>query len=60
MTNHIGWELGSKTRKIRLGVAGKFAYEGRCRGINGYVTDVRLAPKSGHKWLGRGMSAYDP
>ncbi len=22
--------------------------------------DVRFAPESGHKWLGRGMSAFDP
>ncbi len=22
--------------------------------------DVRFTPTSGHKWLGRGMSAYDP
>ena len=24
------------------------------------LTNVRLAPNSGHKWLGRGMSAFDP
>ncbi len=23
-------------------------------------SDVRFAPKSGHKWVCRGMSAYDP
>ncbi len=22
--------------------------------------DVRFTPESGHKWLGRGMSAFDP
>jgi len=25
-----------------------------------WVDDVRFAPNSGHKWLGRGMSAFDP
>ena len=56
-----------QARKIRLGAAGIFTYEGRCRGVNGYVANVRfwpdyvrLAPESGHKWLWRGMSAYDP
>ncbi len=29
-------------------------------GLKQRTFDVRLAPESGHKWLGRGMSAYDP
>ncbi len=48
-----------QARKIRLGAAGTFTHNGRCRGINGYVADVRFAPKSGHEWLWRWMSAFD-
>ena len=29
-------------------------------GIKKRASNVRLTPKSGHKWLCRGMSAYDP
>jgi hypothetical protein len=29
-------------------------------GLKKRKSDVRLAPNSGHKWLGRGMSAFDP
>ncbi len=28
-------------------------------GLKKRTLDVCFAPKSGHKWLGRGMSAYD-
>ena len=28
--------------------------------LNKQTLDVRFAPKSGHKWLWHGMSAYDP
>ncbi len=45
--DHIGWELGAKIRKIRLGAAGIFTYEGRCRGVNGYDADVCFASESG-------------
>ncbi len=54
--DNIGWELGSKARKTRLGAARIFTHEGRCRGVNGYVANVRfwpdyvrLAPESGRK-----------
>ncbi len=60
MTDHIGWELGAKTRKIRLGVAGIFAQKERFRGRYGYAADVRFAPNSGRKWVIEFMSAYDP
>ncbi len=41
------WVIG---RKPERSVSGRreFTYEGRCRGINGYVTDVRFTPNSGH------------
>ncbi len=29
-------------------------------GLKKRTSDVRFTPESGHKWLGRGMSAYDP
>ncbi len=29
-------------------------------GLEKRTFNVRLTPNSGHKWLGRGMSAYDP
>ncbi len=49
-----------QARKIRLGAAGIFTYEERCRGVIGYAANVRFAPNSGRKWVWRGMSAYDP
>ncbi len=30
------------------------------RTYSGQLANVRFTPKSGHKWLWRGMSAYDP
>ena len=56
----IGWELGAKTRKIRLGVAGIFAQKERFRGRYGLAVDVRFAPESGRKWVWCWMSAFDP
>ncbi len=29
-------------------------------GLKKRTLDVCFTPESGHKWLGRGMSAYDP
>ncbi len=29
-------------------------------GLKRRTSDVRFTPESGHKWLGRGMSAFDP
>ncbi len=29
-------------------------------GLKKRTSEVRFTPESGHKWLGRGMSAFDP
>ena len=49
-----------QARKIRLRTARTFTHNGRCRGVNGYATNVCFTPNSGRKWAWCWRSAIDP